>query len=126
MNHIRLITALAVPMLLIVSGVAGMSNQQVNAQSAGTDKYLQGLTNKVCKDKPQGIPTIIIPSNTSGKNGGITAFGNANAENGKNGPISIGGGNDDVKSNDTSSSSGDLGSREGNGGVALCGSANGK
>jgi hypothetical protein len=124
MNHIRLIIALTLPVLLIFTGVAGISNQQVKAQSAGdVGKYLQGLTKNICKDNPlssQGIPTITIPGNVSGKNGGVTAYGNANSENGKNGPISIGGGGDNGKDNGISSVGG------GNGGIALCGSANGK
>jgi len=115
------ITALAAIVLL-----AGVSTQAINAQNA-VAKYPKGLEN-LCKDNPfrtHDIPAIVIPSNASGKNGGITAYGNANSENGKNGPISIGGGYND-KSSSLASSSADLGSKGGNGGIAFCGSANGQ
>ena len=83
----------------------------------------------LCKDNPfrsHDIPAIVIPGNAPGKNGGITAFGNANAtEHGKNGPISIGGGYND-KNSSASSYNGNRGDRGGNGGIAFCGSSNGQ
>jgi hypothetical protein len=134
-NHLNLtfITALALSVLVAVAVIAGSPAQQVKGQLPNNDvasKYLQGLDNKlnVCKDNPfnsHNIPAIVIPGNASGKNGGITAYGNANSEHGKNGPISIGGGYNG-KGNSVSPNTGDLGGRAGNGGVAFCGSANGQ
>jgi hypothetical protein len=131
-EHISLmfITALAVSALVVVAIVA-VAPAEVKAQLPSKDvtaKSLQELGNKlakVCKNNPfssNKIPSILIPGNSSGKNGGITAFGNANSEHGKNGPISIGGGS----SSGVSPNSGDLGIRAGNGGIAFCGSANGQ
>jgi hypothetical protein len=124
MNHTRMIIALVIPMILLLQGTVVITNHEVKAQSKGSDdvgKYLEGLANSACKEKPQDIPTIVIPSNHPGKTGGITAFGNANAENGNNGPISIGGSTNSGKSGPS-----DAAANHGNGGVALCGSANGK
>jgi hypothetical protein len=127
MNHTRMIIAIAVPMILLLQGTVVITNHEVKAQSTGNDdvgKYLKGLTSSACKEKPRDIPTIVIPSNHPGKTGGITAFGNADAGHGNNGPISIGGNSNSGKS--VPSSNSDAAANHGNGGVALCGSANGK
>lgn len=130
---LTLVTALAVSTLVGLVVLAGTPAHEINAQLPGKNviaKYSQeiGKNLNLCKDNPfssHDIPAIVIPSNTSGKNGGITAYGNANSENGKNGPISIGGGYND-KSSSVISHNGDLGGGGGNGGIAFCGSANGQ
>lgn len=136
MNHITLIflITLSVSVLSVVPVINGIFNHQVKAELTANNvagKYLQGLNSKldVCKDNPSSshsMPTILIPGNASGKSGGVTAYGNANSENGKNGPISVGGGHNENTKNGGSPISGVLGNRSGNGGVALCGSANGQ
>lgn len=118
--------------MVVVAVVAITPAQQVKGQLPSNNlvaKSLQGLNNKVnvCKNNPfssHKIPAIIIPGNYPGKNGGISAFGNANSEHGNNGPISIGGGSND-KSSSISPNSGDLVGRAGHGGIAFCGSSNG-
>ena len=124
------VNALTISALVGIVVLAGVTSHEINAQLLGKNalaKYPKGLEN-LCKGNPlrtHGIPTIVIPSNASGKNGGITAYGNANSENGKNGPISIGGGYND-KSTSLASHNGDLGGKGGNGGIAFCGTANGQ
>jgi hypothetical protein len=59
------------------------------------------------------------------KTGGIAVYGNANAtQHGQNGGISIGGGYND-KSSSAMPYEGNREIRGGNGGIALCGTANG-
>ena len=128
------ITAMVMSALVGMAVLAGTPAMEIKAQLTDNNaitRYSQGLVNKLnlCKDNPfrsHDIPAIVIPGNASGKNGGITAFGNANAtEHGKNGPISIGGGYND-KNSSASSYNGNRGDRGGNGGIAFCGSANGQ
>ena len=110
--------------------LVGACYEEIRAQPIDNNaiaRYTQGLESKIlCQDNPfrsHDIPSIVIPGNIPGKNGGIAIYGNANAtENGKNGPISIGG----EYSHKNGSYSSDLGGRGGNGGIAFCGSANGE
>ena len=126
------ITAMVMFALVGMAVLVGTPAQEIKAQLPDNDaiaRYSQNLMNKLCQDNPFGsheIPAIVIPGLTSGKNGGIGIYGNANAtEHGQNGPISIGGGYND-KSSSASPYNGNLVSRGGNGGIALCGTANGE
>jgi|SRR5215467_12808483 len=112
-------------------GMAVLTTQELRAQSSDDNALArdsQELMNKICQDNPfrsHEIPPIVIPGFTSGKNGGIAIYGNANAtEHGQDGPISIGGAYKDRSS--TSPYNGKLVTRGGNGGIALCGTANGE
>ncbi|MGC1932530.1 MAG: hypothetical protein WA667_26450 [Candidatus Nitrosopolaris sp.] len=127
------ITALAMSALVGMAVLVAPSHE-IKAQLTDNNaiaRYTQGLESKLnlCQDNPfrsHDIPAIIIQGNIPGKNGGITAYGNANATgHGKNGAISIGGDYND-KSNSATPYNGNLGSRGGNGGIAFCGSANGQ
>jgi len=113
-------------------GMAVLAFQETRAQLPDNNaiaKDSQELVKKLCQDNPfpsHEIPPIVIPGFTSGKNGGIAVYGNANAtEHGQNGPISIGGGYKD-RSSSASPYNGNLVTRGGNGGIALCGTANGE
>ena len=130
-NHTTLtfITALAISALVGMAALAGTPAQEIKGQLTDNNaiaRYSQELMNKLCQDNPfrsHEIPAIIIPG-ISGKNGGIAIYGNANATaDGKNGPISIGG---DYKSGSVTPYNGNFGNRAGNGGIALCGTANGQ
>lgn len=124
------ITVSMVSALVGITLLVGANYQKTRAQLIDNNviaRYTQGLENKIlCQDNPfrsHDIPSIVIPGNIPGKNGGIAIYGNANAtEDGKNGPISIGG----EYSHRNGSYRGDLGGRGGNGGIAFCGSANGE
>ena len=116
--------------LFALIGMAVLSVQEIRAQLAdnnGIARESQDLMNKICQDNPfrsHEIPPIVIPGFTSGKNGGIAIYGNANAtEHGQDGPISIGGA---YKDRSSTPYNGKLVTRGGNGGIALCGTANGE
>jgi hypothetical protein len=113
-------------------GMAVLTVQEIRAQLPDNNaiaRDTQELVNKLCQDNPfrsHEIAPIVIPGLTSGKNGGIAVYGNANAtEHGQNGPISIGGAYKD-RSSSASPYNGKLVTRGGNGGIALCGVANGE
>lgn len=111
--------------------MAAVTVQEIRAQLPDNNaiaRDTQELVNKLCQDNPfrsHEIAPIVIPGLTSGKNGGIAVYGNANAtEHGQNGPISIGGAYKDRSS--SGPYNGNLVTRGGNGGIALCGTANGE
>ncbi|MFY9794500.1 MAG: hypothetical protein WAK17_28250 [Candidatus Nitrosopolaris sp.] len=126
------LTFIAAFVMFAAVGMVVLAPQEVNAQLPDNNaitRYSQALVNKLCQDNPfrsHEIPPIVIPGITSGKNGGIAVYGNANATgHGQNGPISIGGGYND-KSGTARPYNANLPSRGGNGGIALCGTANGE
>src|SRR5215472_19356811 len=107
-------------------GMAVLTVQETRAQLPDNNaiaRDTQELVNKLCQDNPfrsHEIAPIIIPGLSSGKNGGISVYGNANAtEHGQNGPISIGGTYKD-RSGSASPYNANLVTRGGNGGIALC------
>jgi hypothetical protein len=125
---LRFITAFVIFALI---GMAVLTTHEIRAQLPENNAIArdsQELMNKICQDNPfrsHEIPPIVIPGFASGKNGGIAVYGNANAtEHGQDGPISIGGYYKDRSS--TSPYNGKLITRGGNGGIALCGTANGE
>jgi hypothetical protein len=132
MNDHRTLRFITVFVIFASIGMATLTVQEIRAQLPDNNaiaRDTQELMNKLCQDNPfrsHEIAPIVIPGLTSGKNGGIAVYGNANAtEHGQNGPISIGGAYKD-RSSSPSPYNGKLVSRGGNGGIALCGTANGE
>jgi hypothetical protein len=132
MKDPRILRFITVFVILVLIGMAALTVHEIRAQLPDNNaiaKDSQELMNKICQDNPfrsHEISPIVIPGLTSGKNGGIAVYGNANAtEHGQNGPISIGGGYKDRISS-ASPYTGNLVTRGGNGGIALCGTANGE
>jgi hypothetical protein len=123
---IRFITAFV---MFVLIGMAVLAIQEIRGELPDNNpiaRDTQELVNKICQDNPfrsHEIPPIVMPGFTSGKNGGIAIYGNANAtEHGQIGPISIGGGYKDR----SSPNNGNLVTRGGNGGISICGTANGE
>jgi hypothetical protein len=132
MKDHRTLRFITVFVFFALIGMAVLTTQEIRAQLPDNNaitRESQDLVNKICQDNPfrsHEIPPIVIPGFTSGKNGGIAVYGNANAtEHGQDGPISIGGAYKD-RGSSASPSNGKLVSRGGNGGIALCGTANGE
>ena len=131
MNDHRTLKFITAFVMFAFIGMAVLAAQETRAQLPDNNaiaRDTQELVNKLCQDsnpfRSHEIPPIVIPGFTSGKNGGIAVYGNANAtEHGQNGPISIGG---DYKDRNASPYNGKLATRGGNGGIALCGTANGE
>jgi hypothetical protein len=131
MKDHRTFTFITVFVIFALIGMAAVTVQEIRAQLPDNNaiaRDTQELVNKLCQDNPfrsHEIAPIVIPGFASGKNGGIAVYGNANAtEHGQNGPISIGG---DYKDRSSASPyNGNLLTRGGNGGIALCGTANGE
>jgi hypothetical protein len=131
MKDHRTLRFITVFVMFALIGMAVPAVQKIRAQLPDNNAIArdsQELVNKICQDNPfrsHELPPIVIPGFTSGKNGGIAVYGNANAtEHGQNGPISIGG---DYKDRSSASPyNGNLLTRGGNGGIALCGTANGE
>jgi hypothetical protein len=115
--------------MFVSIAIAVLAIQEIQAQLPDNNAMArdsQELVNKLCQDNPfrsHEIPPIVMPALSSGKNGGIAVYGNANAtEHGQNGPISIGGSYKDR----SSPYNGNLVTRGGNGGISICGTANGE
>lgn len=132
MKDHRTLRFITVFLIFALIGMAVLTVHEIRAQLPDNNaiaRDTQELLNKVCQDNPfrsHEIAPIVIPGFTSGKNGGITVYGNANAtEHGQIGPISIGGAYKD-RSSSASPYNGKLVTRGGNGGIAVCGTANGE
>jgi hypothetical protein len=129
---LTLFTTVVMFALVGMTVLAATCAEEIRAQLTTNNaiaRYTQQLLSKLnlCQDNPfrsHGIPPIVIPGPSPGKNGGIAIYGNANAtEQGQNGGISIGGA---FNGKGGSSYNGNLASRGGNGGIAFCGTSNGE